>query len=74
MPTSKNRRSSEAAEVLPGKKYGMSGPAAFKRFWLMIVNRPFKSILPVSTKNINDLRKSWNDFHRSNFDEMEDKP
>ena len=58
--------------VQAGEKYGMSGPAAFKRFWLMRVNRPFKNILPESAKNIKDLRKSWNDFHRSNFDEMED--
>ena len=54
-----------------GKKYGMKRQSAWERFNLAVVRRPFKSILPASTKNIKDLRKYWNDFHRSNFDEMD---
>lgn len=54
-----------------GKKYGMKRQSAWERFNLTVVRRPFKSILHESVKNINDLRKIWNDFHRSNFDETE---
>ena len=46
-----------------GKKYGMKRQSAWERFNLAFVRRPFKSILPVSTKYINTLRKLWNDFH-----------
>lgn len=46
-----------------GKKYGMKRQSAWEKFHLTVVRRPFKSILPVSTKNINDLRQAWNDFH-----------
>lgn len=46
-----------------GKKYGMKRQSAFERFRLTVVRRPFKSILPVSTKDINVLRQAWNNFH-----------
>ena len=46
-----------------GKKYGMKRQSAWERFNLAFVRRPFKSILPVSTKDINTLRKLWNYFH-----------
>ena len=46
-----------------GKKYGMKRQSAWERFNLAFVRRPFKSILQVSTKDINTLRKLWNDFH-----------
>ena len=46
-----------------GKKYGMKRQSAWERFNLTVVRRPFKSILPVSTKYINTLRKLWNDFN-----------
>ena len=54
-----------------GKKYGMKRQSAWQRFWMTVVRRPFVTILPGTTRNINDLRKYWNDFHRSNFDEIE---
>lgn len=46
-----------------GKKYGMKRQSAWERFNLAFVRRPFKSILPVSTKDINVLRQEWNNFH-----------
>ena len=46
-----------------GKKYGMKRQSAWERFNLTVVRRPFKSILIISTKDINTLRKLWNDFH-----------
>ena len=45
-----------------GKKYGMTRQASNKRFWLSVVNRPFKSILGVSTKDIKALRIKWIEF------------
>ena len=46
-----------------GKKYGMKRQSAWQRFWMTVVRRPFVTILPGTTRNINDLRKYWNDFH-----------
>ena len=46
-----------------GKKYGMKRQSAWERFNLAVVRRPFKSIFPVSTKDINVLRQEWNNFH-----------
>ena len=46
-----------------GKKYGMKRQSAWERFNLTVVRRPFKSILIISTKDINVLRQEWNNFH-----------
>ena len=46
-----------------GKKYGMKRQSAWERFNLAVVRRPFKSILIISTKDINVLRQEWNNFH-----------
>lgn len=46
-----------------GEKYGISGPAMYKRFWKMIVNRPWRNTLPISSKDLNKLREAWNGFH-----------
>ena len=57
--------------VQAGEKYGMSGPAAFKRFRLTIVNRPFINVLGDKVKDIGDLRKKWNSFINAEDDETE---
>ena len=49
-----------------GKKYGMKRQSAWERFNLAVVRRPFKSILIISTKDINVLRQAWNNFHALN--------
>ena len=46
-----------------GKKYGMKRQSAWERFNLAVVRRPFKSIMIISTKDINVLRQEWNNFH-----------
>ena len=46
-----------------GEKYGISGPAMYKRFWKMVVNRPWRNTLPVSSNDLSKLRESWNGFY-----------
>ena len=48
-----------------GEKYGISGPAMHKRFWKMIVNRPWRNTLPISSKDLDKLREAWNGFQVS---------
>lgn len=45
-----------------GRKYGMKRQSAWQRFWMTVVRRPFVTILPGSTKDINALRQAWNNF------------
>ena len=46
-----------------GQKHGMTKQAASKRFWLSVVNRPFKSIFGENETNLDTLRKKWSEFN-----------